>query len=166
METTRTVTDDEYMIRKLIVGSVVGFTFLAGAAWIYASYMDSQMDSGVLEERLAGLPVPDLVLVDEWHLDGSWMFKPREPEAVRLYIAAGNVDEKCKTLDDFYESRGISISPTSMSGDPTDWCGRSVTTSTGRISIWVESLKSWTARPAEFADEPDLVQIQYSAHRR
>ena len=160
------MTDDKYMIRKLIVGSVTGLTLLAGAAWGYAAYMDRQMDSTVLVERLDGFPVPDLVLVDEWHMDGSWAFKPREPEAVRLYVAVGNVDEKCETLDDFYESRGIPISPTSMSGDPTDWCGRSITTSSGRISIWVETAKSWTTTPEEFADERDLVQIQYSAYRR
>lgn len=137
---------------------------IVAGGWAFSAYMDRQMDSSRLVERLANTPVPaELVLIDEWNHDGDWLFKPRQPSAVRKYAMAGNVDEVCRMLDDFYDSRSLAISPTSRSDNPDDWCGRSLTTNGGRLSIWVEPLASWTEPPAEVASQPELTQVSFYA---
>ena len=125
------------------------------------------MDSAVLVQRLAATPMPaEILLIDEWNQDGAWLFKPREPEATRLYVAAGSISETCQMMDRFYESRDIVIVPTRMTDDPADWCGRGMRVEGARVSIWVETIKPWREIPELFEDQLQLVEIRYSAYRR
>lgn len=141
--------------------AITGLLLAVGALFVTAK--DRQMDSAPLVERLRVTAVPtELMLVDEWNFDGDWLFKPRQPEAVRKYVASGEIEDWCNLIDDFYTSRSIQISPTQRSDDPTDWCGRSLRVP-GRISIWVEPAPSWVVLP-EGVEQP-AVQITYYALR-
>jgi hypothetical protein len=125
------------------------------------------MDAGGLDERLNSLPVPaaEMVLIDEWARDGDWGIQSREPEAGRVYITVGSVAGGCLMLDEFYAAAGLPITPTQMSGNPSDWCGRSIRTPSGRVSVWVEEPRSWTSIPEQFDGVEKLVTIEFRAHR-
>ncbi|MDF1594682.1 MAG: hypothetical protein P1T08_01105 [Acidimicrobiia bacterium] len=160
--------DHGTMIKKVILWVTGTAALLALLTWNYTYQMDRRMDSTVLAEVLERTPIPteDLVLVDQWNIDGSWLLEKREPEAVRKYVAVGAVDEVCSLLDGFYGEREIQIRPTSRSDNPVDWCGRSIRLEDTEISVWVEPVKSWTKIPEHLIDEPELVVVDFSAYRR
>lgn len=154
------------MLKKILIG-VVGFIAVALIGGkLYIDYMDRQMDPAPLVERLAATPVPgEFVLVDEWHYNGSWLIKPRDPEASRLYLTAGTVAEVCDRLDEFYRQEGLSVRDTLRSDTPPDWCGRSLRVGRGSVSVWVQPADNWRELPAEFGDEESVVQLDYRASR-
>ncbi len=154
------------MLKKVLIGIVAFIALVALGGKLYIDYMDRQMDPQPLVERLAATPIPsEFVLVDEWHHRGSWLFKPREPEASRLYLASGTVDEVCRRLDEFYRQEGLEARDTLRSDSPPDWCGRSLRVGRGSVSIWVKPAESWWEAPAELSDQEPLTQLDFRAHR-
>lgn len=155
------------MFKKVVLGILLTVLVLTVVGWGLSVGLDRQMNSGVLAERLNDLPVPvdEMVLIDTWARDGLWGIQSREPEAGRTFVTVGSVAQGCRMLDEFYETLGIPISPTSMTGNPPDWCGRSVRAPDGHVSVWVEETESWTSIPEQFEGTENLVTIQYRAHR-
>lgn len=155
------------MIKRVVLGMLVSVVVLIIGAWALSADLNREMNSEPLAERLDNLPIPaeDMVLIDTWARDGSWGIQSREPDAGRVYVTIGTVDEGCQKLDEFYEALEVLISPTVMSGDPSDWCGRSIRGPDGRVSVWVEEPKPWTPIPAQFEGITNLVTIEYRSHR-
>lgn len=154
------------MLARIVIGILVTVAalFLAATAWVVA--MDRQMDSGRLVERLDRTPVPDeFVLVDELSRDGTWLIKPRSPEAQRTYLIPGTVESTCARIDDFYGERDIQAIPTARSDDPNDWCGRSLQVERRTVRVRVEPIRSWTTIPPDLAGSGDLVEVSYFASR-
>ena len=147
----------------LSVGAFVGIVALG--AWAYVSYMDRQMDSMPLTERLDATPVPsELILVDEWSHDGSWLIKPREPTAAKQLVTRGSVQDACSTIDEFYRELGREVSGVTRSDDPGDWCGRRIRSNGGTVDVSVEPARSWIELP----DAPpgtEFAEVLFQAHR-
>ncbi len=155
------------MVLKVIIGIAVFVALAIGALSLYVEYMDRQMDPAPLVARLETTPVPadGMVLVDEYSIQGSWLIKPRSPEANREFVAAGPVDEACGRIDDYYHALGMEVSTLSRSNNPSDWCGFSITGDDGPLHVTVEPINSWTEVPELLTGREDLVEIHYSAYR-
>ncbi len=155
------------MLKKIVIGLFLFVALVIGGGKLYIEYMDRQMDATPLVTRLAATPIPadGLVLVSEWNHDGSWLIKPREPEASRVYLTAMPVDRVCEHLDVFYAEAGVRSRPIQRSDDPRPWCGRRLETALGDITVSVESADGWRELPAELTGEETVAQVLYSAHR-
>ena len=155
------------MFKKIAIGLVAFVVLALVGGKLYIEYMDRQMDATPLVERLAATPIPAdvLLLVSEWNHDGSWLIKPREPEASRVYLTAMSVDQICDHLDVFYTEAGVRSRPIQRSDDPGPWCGRSLETELGDVTVSVESADGWRELPAELTGEETVAQVHYTAHR-
>ena len=155
------------MFKKVAVGILIAVGVLIVGVSALTAQLNRNTDSEPLAERLATLPKPDdnLVLIETWARDGFWGIQNRDPEAGQRYMSIGTVADGCLMLDQFYEAREIAIQPISRSGNPLDWCGRSIHVASGRVSVWVEQPASWIPIPEEFEGVSDLVTIEYRAHR-
>jgi hypothetical protein len=154
------------MFKKIAIGCLVTIALAWGGGALYFYQVERKMDSTGLVQLLDAMPAPKsgMVLIDEWNLDGERFLKPRDPEAVRKYVAVGTVDDTCALMDEFYGSREIEIATTSMTGHPEDWCGRTVRLAGGDVNIWVEEINSWTETPNVFSDEVQLVEVRFAAY--
>ena len=85
-------------------------------------------DAQVLVDRLAATPTPpELILVDEWAHDGTFMAGGRPREAGRAYVLESDVEDTCALVDRFYSEMGINLRTMSRSDtEPDEWCGRSI----------------------------------------
>jgi hypothetical protein len=118
------------------------------------------MDSTRLVERLDDTPLPDvgLVLVDSWSRDGDWLFKPRPPEAVRIYIASLAPADACAEIEVFYRFFDRDVRPSTTSDDDIT-CIWNIT----GVRIWVEPTRPWTDIPPELARSPGVSVVRFSA---
>ncbi|MBT8248894.1 MAG: hypothetical protein KJN81_01425 [Acidimicrobiia bacterium] len=148
---------------KVVLLGVLFVMVVIGALWAFVWITEARQDAAALTEKLEAIPVPaELVLVDQWEYDGSFLAGGRPREAARAYIAPADVASTCDRIDSFYAELEISIG-TMLRSDVSDdeWCGR---TMRGRnISIWVEEVKAYSLVPEEYRDRDDLVTVRFSA---
>ena len=137
-----------------------GLAVIVGLFAAFAFVQDRRMDSTRLVEQLDATPVPDmLVLTDSWNRDGDWLLKPRQPEAVRIYLAPMTPESACVEVERFYETAGLDLRRSSSSNDDITCIWRVG----GDVSIWIEPLPSWTQIPPSLADAPNLARVRFSA---
>jgi hypothetical protein len=154
------------VLKKVLIGLALFVVAVIGAIALFVFYQDRKTDPTPLVERLAATPIPaDLVLIEEYSIQGSWLIKPRSAEASRKYVAGGPVSEVCARLDRFYAAEGLAFNTLFRSDDPADWCGRSIDVEGGDVQVDVEPINSWTEPPEALVGRPDLVEVRYSAYR-
>lgn len=148
---------------KVVLFGVLFVLIVIAALWAFVWVTEARQDAAALTEKLEAIPVPaELVLVDQWEHDGSFLAGGRPREAARAYVAPADVASICDRIDAFYADLGISLGAMQRS-DVSDeqWCGRTLR---GRdISIWVDEIKPYSLVPEEYRDRDDLVTVRYSA---
>lgn len=158
-----THTDD--MLKRIALAVVVTVIVMSLGTWAYASHMDRQMDVTPLVEQLRSTPVlSEFTLIEEWAHDGDWLFKPREPVAAKKYLARGDVEDTCSTIDAFYRELGSEVSAVSRSDDPADWCGRRIRSDDGTVNVSVQPARSWIELP-QAPPGTEFVEVLFQAHR-
>ena len=141
----------------LMLAGFVGV--LALTVWAYPSYTAANDARQVLVDRLAATSVPsELQLVAEWSSDGTLLSAGRPRAAARAYVFEGDTAAACSLVDRFYAEAGVGLRRFDPGGDG---CARSIRGQ--NITIWVETIKSFTLVPDEYKDRPELVTVRYSA---